>query len=91
MPANVTETGQYTNLSASALVRTGSCQLLGVFCASSSSGTLKLWDQTSAAAPICVNTFNLIGGTFYPIGATLVNGLYATIANTADVTIIWTV
>jgi hypothetical protein len=85
----VTEAGDCTNLSASALVKTGEGDLLGVFCASSTSGTLKLWDNTSAAGKIIANTFTLAAGTFTPIPVHFQTGLYATIANTADITVMW--
>jgi len=77
----------YKNISSSALVTGTPGNLLGVFCASSSSGTLKLWDQTSAGAPILVNTFSLIAGTWYPIPIRFNTALYATIGGTADITI----
>lgn len=77
-PVSKTETG---------VVATGSGALLGVFCASSSSGTLKLHDNASAASgKVVVNTFSLTAGTFYQIPASLANGLYATVGGTADVT-----
>jgi hypothetical protein len=80
-------TGAPVNMTASGAAATGSAQLIGVFCASSSSGTLKLYDNASAASgTVVVNTFSLTAGTFYPIPASLANGLYATIGGTADVT-----
>lgn len=76
----------YSNLSSSALVKTGEGHLLGVFCASSSSGTLKVWDNTSAATTVLVNTFSLVAGTWYPLPFRFGVGCYATIGGTADVT-----
>lgn len=73
-------------LSASGLVFSGKGCVGGVFCASSTSGTLKLWDNTAASGTVLVNTFTLTAGTWYPLPFQCVNGLYATIANTADVT-----
>lgn len=90
MPAQVTETGCYENISSSTLVYTGACHLMGIFCASSSSGTVKIWDQTSAAAPICVNTFSVSAATWYPIPADMVKGIYVTIGGTADITVFYT-
>ena len=80
----------YVNISASALVKTGVGRLRGVFCASSTGGTLKLWDNTSAATTILVNTFDLTAATYYQMGdVTFGTGLYATIANTADITLFY--
>lgn len=79
--------GTPINKTASGAVLPISGGLLGVFCASSSSGTLKLYDNASAASgTVVVNTFNLTAGTYYQIPASLANGLYATIGGTADVT-----
>jgi hypothetical protein len=87
MAEYVTEVGKYVNISASALVRTGACDLLGIFCASSAGATVLVYDQTSAAVPIVVNTFTAIAGTFYPIPAHCGNGIYITIAGTGDITV----
>jgi hypothetical protein len=83
----VIESAGYKNLSASALVRTGAGQLLGIFVASSSSGTVKLWDNTSAATTVIINTTSVAAGTFYPVPATFSTGLYVTIGGTADITV----
>ncbi len=83
----VTGADQYANISSSALVSGTPGNLLGVFCASSSGGTLKLWDQTSAGVPVLVNTFSLIAGTWYPIPVRFKTALYATIGGTADITV----
>ena len=79
----------YVNLSASALVKTGAGQVYGVIIASHTSGTLKLWDNTSAATTILVNTMTFAAGErFIDLrGMTFGTGLYATIGGTADITI----
>jgi len=87
----VTEAGNYNNLSASGLVRTGPGQLLGIFVASASATpTIKVWDNTSAATTILVNTFTPNAATFYPIPAVFGTGLYVTISGTVDCTVMWT-
>ena len=82
---------KYTNLSASALIRTGGGKLSGFIINSHSSGTLKLWDNTSAASTIIMNTFTFPAGSgvyrFEPVD--FYTGLYATIGGTADITLIW--
>ncbi|MBP7662287.1 MAG: hypothetical protein KA770_00260 [Shewanella sp.] len=80
---------KYTNLSASAQIAVGQVRLGGIFCASSTSGTVKVWDSTAASGDICVNTFAVTAGTYYPIPALLKTGCYITIANTADITVMW--
>ena len=78
---------EYVNISASALVKTGEGVLSGIFVASSSSGTIKLWDNTSAATTVLVNTTSVIGGTWYPLPFRFKTGLYVTIAGTLDCTV----
>lgn len=79
----------YTNLSASALINSGPTRLVSIFCASSSSGTLKIWDNTSAATTILINTFSLTGATNYQINALAKTGVFFTIGGTADITAFW--
>lgn len=83
----VLESCSYKNLSASALVKTGAGRLLGLICASSSSGTVKIWDNTSAATTVLLNTMSLTAGTFYPVPGAFSTGLYVTIGGTADITV----
>lgn len=88
----------YTNISASALIKTGSGYLAGFIVNSAAAGaTLKLWDQTSAAVPVLCNTMTYTTAvaegpkeTMFPSPILFSNGLYATIAVAAmDVTLIW--
>lgn len=90
MGAPVIECGSYKNITASTLVFTGPCQLLGIFVASASATpTIKVWDNTSAAAPVVVNTFVPSAGVFYPLPFSLTTGLYVTIGGTVDCTVSW--
>lgn len=80
----------YLQTSSSALVKTGCGRLRGVFCSSSAGGTLKLWDNTSGATTVLVNVFDLTAATYYDFGdVTFGTGLYATIANTAEITVFY--
>lgn len=84
---DVQETAGYVNLSASALARTGRGDLLGIFCASSTGATCKVWDSLTAANAIIVNTFTLVGGVFYPLPFKFQTGCFVTITGTADITV----
>jgi hypothetical protein len=78
----------YEQMSASALVKTGYGRLRGVFCSSSTGGTLALSDSLATGAPLLVNTFDLTESTYYNMAdVAFGTGLYATIANTAEITI----
>lgn len=86
----VNEVFSYKNISASTLIRTGAGRLAGIFVASASATpTIKVWDQTTAATPIVVNTFTPLAGSFYPMPCALVNGLFITIGGTVDCTVFW--
>lgn len=86
------DTANYTNLSASALVKTGAGYVYGVIVNSNTAGTLKLWDNTSAATTVLVNTYTFAAGSsniVFPAALKFNTGLYATIGGTADITIAW--
>ena len=79
----------YVNLSASALVKTGAGQVYGIIVNSHTSGTLKLWDNTSAATTVLCNTITFAAGErWIPLfGMTFGTGLYCTLSGTIDCTI----
>jgi len=79
----------YGNLSASALVATGSGELVGVVINSHTSGTLKLWDNTAGSGTVICETISFaVGERFIPLfGITFGTGVYATIGGTANITI----
>ena len=77
----------YLNGTADALVKTGPGILTGIFVASSTTCTIKLWDNTSAATTILVNTFSANAATWYPVPFHFRTGLYIDITNTCDYTV----
>lgn len=78
----------YKNITASAMVKEGAGRLVGIFVASTTSGTIKVWDNITATAPVIVNTFTPAAATYYPFpDATFTRGLFITLANTIDCTI----
>lgn len=82
---------KYTNLSASALIRTGSGLVHGIIVNSHTSGTLKLWDNTTATGTVIMNTYTFPSGSqviMFPVPIEFYTGLYATIGGTADITIL---
>lgn len=88
----ITDNVKYTNISASALIKTGAGALHGFIVNSHTGGTLKLWDNTSAATTVLLNTITFTAGPNFislPMGVSFNTGLYATIGGTADITILW--
>jgi hypothetical protein len=85
------EAYNYKNLSASGLVKTGYGTVAGIIIASHTGGTVKLWDNTSAATTILVNTMTFAAGErFVPLYDAAFNvGLYVTIGGTADITVVY--
>jgi hypothetical protein len=85
------EANSYKNLAASALVKTGAGVVKGVVINSHTSGTLKLWDNTSAATTVLCETMSFaVGERFVPLfDANFNTGLFATIAGTANITILY--
>ena len=82
---------KYINISASALVKTGAGIIRGIVVNSHSSGTIKLWDNTSAATTVICNTITLAAGERYiPMYSLSFNvGLYITVGGTVDLTFIY--
>jgi hypothetical protein len=84
----------YKNISASALIKTGYGRLRGIFVSSIGTGqdapTIKLWDNTSAATTILVNTFSPTAPTYYNLAdVAFGTGLYVTLTNTIDCTVFY--
>lgn len=89
----------YKNISASAQISARPCTLKKIIVNScAATATIKVWDQTTAAVPVLLNTITYAAVAtpstgqidFGPDGVHCVNGLYITIAVAAmDVTIIW--
>ena len=96
MPINgelvpVSDYGLYKNITVDTLIKTGPGALVGVIVNSHTSGTLKMWDNTSAATTVIFNTITF-GATerFMPFyGAKFTVGCYADIGGTVDLTIIY--
>lgn len=82
---------KYRNLTASALVKTGSGKIAGIVVNSHTSGTIKVWDNTSAAGAVLFNTITLSVGerTVNLLDANFTTGCYITIGGTADVTVLF--
>ena len=81
---------QYSNISASAVVKASAGNLAGFHVNSSSSGTVKLWDNASAGSgTVLINTYSPSVG-WNPCPFRFRNGLYATLGGTIDLTFSFT-
>lgn len=79
----------YTNLTASALVKTGQGRLKGMYVNSTTAGTIKFWDDVTATGTVINNTITPAVG-YHNLGNVSFNtGLYATIGGTLNVTLHW--
>ena len=80
----------YKQTGSSVLVKTGVGALRGIFVSSSDQATIKLWDNTSAATTILVNTFTAAAATYYPLADVKFGiGLYITITGTLECTVFY--
>lgn len=82
---------KYKNLSASGVVKSSTGKIVGIIINSHSSGTIKLWDNTSAASTVLCNTMTLAVGERYIdlFNANFSTGLFVTIGGTADITVVY--
>lgn len=74
------------NLTASGVILAAPGQVKGFFVASTSSGTVRIADNTAAGSGYLGAAITPAAGAFYEFPATLAVGGYVTIANTIDVT-----
>lgn len=73
-------------ITASGVIITGPARLVGFHVASTSSGTLVLYDNTAASGTQISGTVTPAAGGFTPYPVDLQTGLYATVGGTIDVT-----
>lgn len=78
----------YQQISATTQINPQIKRLTGVFCSSSTAGTLTIYDSaTSGTGTKIVDTFILTGGTYYPLPTRADTGLYLVIGGTAALTV----
>ena len=77
----------YSNVTASALIHTGQGELIGMYVNSTSTGTIRFYDNTTASGTVINNVITPAVGYHELGGANFRTGLYATIANTLNVTL----
>lgn len=77
----------YKNLTADAVVKVGPGKLTGIFCASGTTPTIKVWDETSATGAVIINTFTPAAATMYRFPEIqFTKGLFADVGGTIDCT-----
>lgn len=82
----------YKNITADTLIKTGFGQVAGFVVNSHTTGTLKLWDNTSAATTVITDTYTFPSGSgvySFPEPISFNTGLYADVGGTVDITIIY--
>lgn len=81
----------YINLTTSSLVLTGAGKLSGIWVSSATSTpTIKVWDNTSAATTILLNTFTPVAATMYTFpNIRVATGIFVTIGGTVDCTVFY--
>ena len=82
----------YSNISADTAVKTGAGRFYGFIVNSHTSGTVKVWDNTSAATTVLLNTITLAAGPqmwVFPVAIEFATGLYVDIGGTIDLTVLY--
>lgn len=75
-------------ISATANICSGDGILAGVFCSSSSAGTLTIYDDAATGTGTkIVDTFSLTAGQWYPLPFAVASGIYCVVGGTASITI----
>lgn len=88
----LTDAVKYANITADTAVKSGAGTFYGFIVNSHTSGTLKVWDNTSAATTVLMNTYTFAAGSsehLFPMGISFNTGLYADIGGTVDITILY--
>ena len=85
MSLMVSESQSYKNFTSTTTIAQAGLKMLGIFCASSSGGTIKVQDGSSTV----VNTFTTVAGTFYPMPAEMQTSLVLTVTGTLDATVFY--
>lgn len=81
----------YSAQSASAKIEDGPGTIVGIFVTSSSSLTLKAWDNNVASGNVIFDTTAAITApAYYPITAAFRTGLFITIGGTGKYTVFYT-
>jgi hypothetical protein len=78
--------GKPVNVTASGIVFSQACVVLGVLINSTSSGTLVLRNGTLSGSTAVTGTITPAAGQFIPLYMEFSGGMYCTVANTIDVT-----
>lgn len=82
--------GGYKQISATANVSALPANLLGVFCSSSTAGTLTVYDDAATGTSTkAVDTVSLTAGTWYPLPIGMSKGIYVVLGGTASVTVVF--
>jgi hypothetical protein len=76
----------YVNLTASGVVLPSRGRLAGFYVNSTTSGTIVFWDNTAASGTQISGTITPAAGLFHPFPVDVLNGLYAQIGGTLNVT-----
>lgn len=82
---------QTTSLSGSGVaVPDGGARIVGIMVSTSTSLTLKLWDNTAGSGTVLMNTTAAITApVFWPVRITCKAGCYVTFGGTGTITVYW--
>lgn len=86
----VIENGAFKALTASAVVRTGPWQMLGIFVsAASATPTIEVLNAVTSGTATCISVFTPVAGTWYPMPISGATGITVLIGGTVAATLSW--
>lgn len=94
LAADITKIEQratYQNITADTALKSAAGRFIGFICNSTTSGTIKMYDNTAASGTVILNTFTPAASTVYAFAAAVnfSTGLYADVSNTIDITFLY--
>lgn len=82
----------YSRITSSSSIKTGTGLVHGFVVSAHTSGTVRLWDNTTGSGTSIINTISIPSGPYvftFPEPVQFSTGLFATLGGTIDITIIY--
>lgn len=89
MPLPVSEAGNPTLITASAVIRTGPWQAIGLFVSSLGSGGIELYDAVTSGSGTVLPVLTFNTGTYYPLPMSGKTGITARVSGTCSAVLMW--
>ena len=85
----VIESAPYKLITASAVLRTGAWQSIGLFVSSNGSGGIEIYDAVTSGSNTCLPILTFNTGTFYPLPISGATGITVRVSGTCAAVLAW--